>query len=131
MQLNRFIMPLILLAPLSMAFTSAHAQQVAEKSTTTTTTTVITTAVPAPKETTVEPTGYASCTKVAAGWDEETWHEEYQVCRYDTKTATVQGEAWIAGHWQCTEYTVGSAESECTSWDWKAGHWVATYAEIQ
>lgn len=110
MQLNRFIMSLILLAPLSMAFTSAHAQRVVEESTKTTTTTNITTAVPPPKETIVEPIGYASCTTVAAGWNEDTWHEEYQVCRYDTKAATVEGEAWIAGHWRCSEYAVGCAD---------------------
>lgn len=130
MEIYRLVMPIVLLAPLSLGFTNAHAQ-VPAKSTTTTTTTVITTAVPAPKETVAEPEGYVSCTKVAAGWDETTWHEEYQVCRYDKKSTTVQGEAWIAGHWQCSEYTSEAGESECTSWDWKEGQWVETFAEIQ
>jgi len=71
------------------------------------------------------------CTTVAAGWDDKIWHDQYQVCRYETKSATVQGEAWIAGHWQCSEYTVDADQSECTGWDWKAGHWVETFAEIQ
>lgn len=130
MQLNRIVIPLLLLSPLSMALTSAQAQ-VAGKSTTTTTTTVITTAVPAPKETVAEPEGYASCTTVAAGWDDKTWHDEYQVCRYETKSDTVKGEAWIAGHWQCSEYTVDSQQSECTAWDWNAGHWVETFTEVK
>lgn len=130
MQLHRNVMPILLLAPLSIALNSVHAQ-VAEKSTTTTTTTVITTAVPAPRDTIAEPEGYASCTTVPAGWDDKTWHQEYQVCRYDTTNATIQGEAWIAGHWLCSEYTVDAAQSECTGWDWKAGHWVATLAETK
>jgi hypothetical protein len=125
MQLYRIVMPIVLLAPLSLAVVSAHAQ-VAGKSTTTTTT-VITTAVPAPKEIITEPEGYVSCTTVAAGWDNNIWHDAYQVCRYDTKSATIQGEAWVAGHWQCSEYTMAADQSECTSWEWK----VATLAEIQ
>ncbi len=130
MQLHRLFTPIVLLAPLTLGLTSAYAE-VPAKSTTTTTTTVITTAVPAPKETVAEPEGYVSCTTVAAGWEGATWHEAYQVCQYDTKSATVQGEAWVAGHWQCSEYTANAAQSECTAWDWKQGHWVATYAEIQ
>lgn len=130
MQLSRMIMPIVLLAPFTLAFTSAHAQ-VAEQSKTTTTTTVITTAVPAPKETVAEPEGYVSCMTVEAGWQDKTWHEAYQVCRYDAQSETVQGEAWVAGHWQCSEYTVDSASSECTAWDWKKGHWVETFTEIQ
>lgn len=130
MYLYRLVTPIVLLAPLTLGFTSAHADAQA-KSTTTTTTTVITTAVPAPKDSIAEPEGYVSCTTVAAGWQEKTWHEEYQVCQYDTKSTAVQGEAWIAGHWQCSQYTVDAAQSECTGWDWKEGHWVATLAEIQ
>lgn len=128
MQLYRIVMPIVLLAPLSLAVISAHAQ-VAGRSTTTTT--VITTAVPAPKEIIPEPEGYVSCATVAAGWDNNIWHDAYQVCRYDTKNATIQGEAWVAGHWQCSEYTKAADQSECTSWDWKEGRWVATLAEIQ
>ena len=60
------------------------------------------------------------------------WHPEHKVCRYDTaKSTTAQGEAWVAGHWQCTQYTVVAEQSECTNWDWAAGHWVTTFAETQ
>lgn len=130
MQFNRLYMPMVLLAPLFLCVSNAQAQEAA-KSTTTTTTTVITTAVPAPKETVSEPEGYVSCSTVAAGWMDKTWHEAYQVCKYDTKSATVQGEAWVAGHWQCSQYTVSAKQSECTSWDWSEGHWIKTLAEIQ
>ncbi len=130
MQLHRLLTPVVLLAPLILGFTPAQAE-VPAKSTTTTTTTVITTAVPAPKETVAEPEGYVSCMTVAAGWEDKTWHEEYQVCQYDTKSETVQGEAWVAGHRQCSQYTVDAAQSECTAWDWKEGHWVATLTETQ
>jgi len=131
MKLHQLIMPAVLLLPLSLAIASAQAQ-VAGKSTTTTTTTVITTAVPAPKESVVEPEGYLECTTVAAGWRDQSWHPEYKVCRYDTtQTTTAQGEAWVAGHWQCTQYSVVAEQSECTNWDWKAGHWVSTFAEVQ
>jgi len=130
MKLYRLVMPIILLAPLSMHFSSAHAQ-VPGKSTTTTTTTVITTAVPAPKETIAEPEGYISCATVAAGWNGKTWHPEYKVCRYDTNNTTVEGEAWVAGHWECSEYNVNDAQSECTGWDWNEGRWVKTFAELQ
>jgi len=129
MQLHRIVIPIVLLAPLSLGFTSAHAQVVEES--TTTTTTVIKTAVPAPKETVAEPDGYVSCMTVAAGWDDKIWHDKHQVCRYDTKSATVKGEAWVAGHWQCAEYTVDAGQSECTGWDWKEGHWVETFAQIK
>lgn len=130
MQFHRLVMPVVLAGSLSLGFAGAHAQVPAE-STTTTTTTVITTAVPAPKESVAEPEGYLSCTTVAAGWRDKTWHPEYKVCRYDTKSTTVQGEAWVAGHWECSQYTVVADQSECTNWDWAAGHWVKTFAEIQ
>jgi hypothetical protein len=130
MQFNRLVMPIFLLAPLSLGFTSAQAQ-VPSKSTTTTTTTVITTAVPAPKESVAEPEGYVRCTTVAAGWEAKTWHDAYQVCQYDTTNTTVQGEGWVAGHWQCSQYTVGADQSECTAWDWSEGHWVKNLAEMQ
>ena len=130
MQFYRLVMPIVLAGPLSLGFAIAHAQAPA-KSTTTTTTTVITTAVPAPKETVAEPEGYLSCTTVAAGWQDKTWPPEYKVCRYDTKSTAVQGEAWVAGHWECSQYTMVADQSECTNWDWAAGHWVKTFAEIQ
>lgn len=130
MHLNRFVIPIVLLGPLAFGFASAHAQ-VPGKSTTTTTTTVITTAVPAPKETVAEPEGYVSCTTIAAGWRDKTWHDAYKVCRYDAKSTTVQGEAWVAGHWECSEYTVDGDQSECSAWDWTAGRWVTTFAEVQ
>lgn len=130
MKIHRFVMPVVILGSLSLGIVSAYAQ-VPGKSTTTTTTTVITTAVPAPKEAIAEPEGSVSCTTVAEGWRNTTWHPEYKVCRYDTKNTAVEGEAWVAGHWECSQYTVGAAKSECTNWDWAAGRWVKTYAELQ
>ncbi len=128
MRINHCLVKVALLLPLSMGLASAQAE-VSGKSTTTTTTTIITTAVPAPRETVVEPEGYVSCEIMPAGWQDKTWHPEYKVCRYDTKTTTVKGEEWIAGHWQCSEYTMDSAQSECTGWDWSEGHWAKTFSE--
>jgi hypothetical protein len=130
MQLYRLIVPVLLSAPLSLGLACAHAQTT-EKSTTTTTTTVITTAVPAPKEAVVEPEGYVSCTTVPAGWKGNVWYNDYKVCRYDTQTPSVQGEAWVGAHWQCSEYTSDVGQAECTNWEWADGRWVTTYAEVQ
>lgn len=130
MTIRRLITTVLLAVPLSLGLACAHAQ-VTGKSTTTTTTTVITTAVPAPKESVAEPEGYVSCTSVPAAWKENVWHPEYKVCRYDKSNAAVEGEAWVAGHWECSQHTVSASGGECTHWDWKAGRWVTTYAEIQ
>jgi hypothetical protein len=78
-----------------------------------------------------EPEGYVSCTTISAGWRDKTWHDEYKFCRCDTKRNTAEGDAWVAGHWECSEYTVAADQSECTSWDWTLGRWVTTFAEIQ
>ena len=131
MQLHRLVIPVVLLAPLSFVFAGASAQVPAKSTTTTTTTTVITTAVPEPKDTAPEPEGYISCSTVAAGWQDKIWHPEYKVCQYDTEATAVEGEAWVSGHWECTEYTVGADQSECTGWTWSEGRWVKTFAELQ
>lgn len=130
MKLYTTLAHLTVLVPLSLGLASAQAEM-AEKSTTTTTTTVITTEVPAPQEIVVEPAGYVSCRTVAAGWEGKIWHPEYKVCQYDAETTTVKGEEWVAGHWQCSEYTLESAQSECTGWNWNEGHWLKTYSATQ
>lgn len=130
MQFQRLILPFFLSTPLSLGLACAHAQTAGE-STTTTTTTVITTEVPPPKEAVVEPAGYVSCTTTIAGWQGEVWHPDYKICRYETQSETVKGEAWVAAHWQCTQYTVKDSVTECTNWDWAQGRWVATIAEVQ
>ena len=130
MRLHYLVMPIVLVAPLSLGLAVANAQTTS-KSTTTTTTTVISTAVPAPKETVPEPAGYVSCTTVSAGWRDKTWVPERKVCRYDTRTATIQGEAYVSGHWECSQYSMMGDKNECTSWDWAAGRWVETYAEVE
>lgn len=131
MQLHRLIIPIVLSTPLSLGFAFAHAQTTAEsKTTTTTTSTVITSEVPAPKEVVVEPAGYVSCTTSIAGWQGKVWHPDYKVCRYEAKSAAIKGETWVAGHWQCSEYTTTGSQTKCTNWDWAEGHWVTTIAEV-
>lgn len=130
MQLHRLIIPIVMATPLSLGLAYAHAQTTAG-SKTTTTTTVITSEVPAPKDVVAEPAGYVSCTTTAAGWQGEVWHPEFKVCRYKTKSATIKGEAWVAGHWQCSEYTTTGSQTECTNWDWAEGHWVATVTTVE
>ena len=129
MLLHRLFMPIALSGPLLLGIAVAQAQETGE--TTTTTTTVITTAVPAPQEVVPEPAGYVSCTTVSAGWQNKTWHPEYKVCRYDATQPTAQGEAWVSGHWQCSQYTATADTNECTNWDWAAGQWVKTFAQAQ
>ena len=130
MLLHRLLMPIALSGPLLLGIAVAQAQESGETRTTTTST-VITTAVPAPKEMVSEPANYVSCTTVSAGWQGKAWHPEHKVCRYDTTQAAVQGEAWVSGHWQCSQYTATADTHECTNWDWSAGHWVKTYAQVQ
>lgn len=88
-------------------------------------TTTITTPVPAPQETVPIPQGYSNCFNVAAGWFNNTWIPEHTVCQYDARTQNVQGQAWVDGHWMCTQYTASAGE--CTKWNWKSGHWVKTF----
>jgi hypothetical protein len=129
MRFHHLVMPIVLVGPLSVGVALAQ-ETSTSKSTTTTTTTVITSAVPAPKEVVVEPKGYISCSTVAAGWHGKTWRSDFKVCKYDTKSPAVEGEAWVAGHWECSQYSMIADKNECTSWDWTAGHWVKTYDEI-
>lgn len=79
----------------------------------------IVTNTPTPKEVVATPAGYASCYKVEAGWYNQIWVPEHQVCKY---TSSAEGVAWVEGYWACTQYT----GVNCTNWDWKPGHWVKT-----
>lgn len=84
------------------------------------------------------PAGYANCFNVAAGWYNDVWVAEHQVCQYNnTGTSTVVtsgnttgstnaaigGSTWVAGYWTCPKY---NTSGECTSWVWKPGRWVRT-----
>lgn len=91
---------------------------------------VIVTTVPAPKEQIVIPQGYVSCFQVPAGWSaNNVWVPERKVCQYIPGTAAVQGAAWVDSYWACTQYKPTPAkptESDCTTWEWRPGHWVKT-----
>lgn len=82
---------------------------------------VIVTAVPAPKEVIVTPTGYADCFTIKAGWYQNIWVAEHRVCQYPNSPS---GVAWIEGYWMCTKYS--TAEGQCTAWDWRASRWEKT-----
>lgn len=79
---------------------------------------VIVTTVPAPKETIVTPSGYVSCFTVKAGWYQDVWVADHQVCQYANSP---EGVVWIEGYWACNKYN--SADGQCTNWEWKAAHW--------
>ncbi len=79
---------------------------------------VIVTAVPAPKETIVTPSGYISCFSVKAGWYQDVWVAEHRVCQYPN---TANGVAWVEGYWACTKYSVDAGQ--CTNWEWKPARW--------
>lgn len=92
--------------------------------------TVIVTPVPAPKEVIVEPAGPIQCTETPARWYNGVWHTGYKTCRYAPGNPAFQGEAWIAGHWSCTQYNIVNNQATCTNWDWVAGGWVSRYEEV-
>lgn len=81
---------------------------------------VIITTTPAPKVVVAPPAGSTSCFAVTAGWVNDIWVPEHQVCQY---TNSQEGAAWVEGYWACSKYKLG----DCTNWDWKAGHWVSTF----
>lgn len=92
---------------------------------TTTTTTItkrtITTPTPAAQEVVTAPTGYVKCVTISAGWNNNVWVPEHQVCQYSNST---EGVAWVQGYWACVMYN--EPTGECTSWVWKAAHWEKT-----
>lgn len=90
------------------------------------TTTTIYTQVPAPQEVVPVPQGYTNCFTVAAGWFNNVWVPQHNVCQYDPNSpAKHEGVAWVEGHWACTKYK--ASEGACTKWEWKSGHWVKTF----
>jgi len=88
---------------------------------------VIVTPVPATTTEKVVPTpaGYVSCFKVAAGWNQNVWVAEHQVCQYSTSAnnPAIEGVTWVEGYWACPRY---NSKGECTNWEWKPGKWVKT-----
>jgi hypothetical protein len=116
----------VLLASIS---TTALAQDEQAKQTSTTTTTtspsgtviekrVIVTTSPAPKETIPLPTGYVSCFIVKAGWNQDIWVPDHNVCTYSNSS---NGLVWVEGYWTCNKYDI--TQGLCTNWDWKSAHW--------
>lgn len=128
--MTRFrIIAIIASAMLAITSTAAVAQdqQVTQTDTTTTTTTpsgkvvekrVIITTTPAPKEVLPMPTGYVSCFTVKAGWNQDIWVADHNVCTYSN---SAQGVVWVEGYWTCDKYDL--TQGNCTNWNWKAAHW--------
>jgi hypothetical protein len=128
----RFILSLLISAIFTFASIGAFAQdeQVTQTDTTTTTTSpsgkviekrVIVTTSPAPKETIPMPAGYVSCFAVKAGWYQDVWVADHNVCTYSNSP---QGTVWIEGYWACNKYEIG--EGKCTNWEWKSAHWASS-----
>lgn len=120
----RFFFKYSLLA-LSLVFClHAYAQETTAVVTTTTPVVekrVIVTAVPAPKETIITPTGYANCFTIKSGWYQDLWIAEHRVCQYPNSPS---GVAWVEGYWTCTTYDI--TQGQCTNWEWKSAHWEKT-----
>lgn len=130
--MSRFHLFLTILISALFTFTSISvlAQEAQQTETVTTTTTpsgkviekrVIVTTTPAPKETIVTPIGYVSCFAVKAGWYQDVWVAEHNVCTYANSPS---GAAWVEGYWACDKYDI--AVGQCTNWDWKSAHWEKT-----
>jgi hypothetical protein len=86
-------------------------------------TTTIYTPAPAPQEVVSTPQGYTNCFTVSAGWYNNEWISQHNVCQYSSTES--EGIAWIEGHWICTQYK--ASEGACTKWEWKSGRWVKTF----
>lgn len=80
---------------------------------------VIITEVPAPKAAVTVPSNFINCFKVEAGWHNEVWVPEHQICQY---TNAPEGAAWVEGYWTCSKYKTDTGD--CTNWDWTDAHWV-------
>lgn len=128
--MSRFHPILSLLTSVFCLFLSANALALdpqTTSSTVTTTTTpngtvvekrVIVTTTPAPKEVIPMPTGYVSCFTVKAGWYQDVWVADHNVCTYSNSP---NGMVWVEGYWTCNKYDLNGGI--CTGWDWKAAHW--------
>ena len=112
--------------------TAAQAQEEAQTQTTSVTTTttpngtvvekrVIVTTTPAPKEVVTSPAGYVYCFSVKAGWYQDVWVAEHNVCTYPNSP---NGTIWIDGYWACNKYDIN--DGTCTTWEWKPAHWEKT-----
>lgn len=82
---------------------------------------VIVTTVPAPKEVITIPAGYVNCFTIKAGWYQDVWIAEHNVCQYANSPS---GVVWVEGYWSCNTYD--AAEGKCTNWEWKSAHWEKT-----
>lgn len=128
--MSRFHIILSVLISMFFAFISidALAQDNQTQTSTVTTTTspsgnvverrVIVTTTPAPKEVLPMPSGYVSCFTVKAGWYQDVWVADHNVCTYSNSP---NGMVWIEGYWTCNKYDI--TEGKCTNWDWKSAHW--------
>lgn len=81
----------------------------------------IITTTPAPKEVLPSPAGYVSCFTVKAGWYQDIWVADHNVCTYSNSS---NGMVWVEGYWTCNKYD--GAQGQCTNWDWKSAHWEKT-----
>jgi hypothetical protein len=59
-----------------------------------------------------------TCTTVAAHWEDNVWVAEQSVCKYEGRA---EGVEWVQDYWACTVFT---ADGQCTTWDFRPGHWV-------
>lgn len=106
---------------ISLFFITLFLSLSAQAATTTTVRQVIVTPAPEPKEVVVVPEGYTNCFTVAAGWYNNEWIPEHQVCQYAN---AAEGVAWVQGYWACNKY---NENHDCTNWLWKPGRWVKTF----
>lgn len=67
---------------------------------------------PAPKS--------VSCTSVAAHWEGNVWFNTQSICTYENRA---EGVAWVQDYWACT---VATGDGNCTTWEYRPGHWVKT-----
>lgn len=61
-----------------------------------------------------------NCTAIPAHWEGDTWVDTQNICRYENR---VEGVAWVQDYWACTAAT---ATGDCTTWEFRPGHWVKT-----
>ncbi len=80
---------------------------------------IVTSPAPGAAESVVVPAYYNNCFIVPAGYYDNVWVAEREVCQYNS----TKGSALESGYWRCTQY---NTEGVCANWDWVPPHWTQT-----
>lgn len=74
------------------------------------------------RKVTTPPPKFVNCTIVPAHWEDNVWVADQNVCTYEGRT---EGAEWVQDYWACT---VSTPDGDCTTWEYRPGHWKTTSA---